>query len=162
MNTIKIKSKKAISPLIATVLLIAFAVALGAVVMNWGGSQLRDQEICSKIDISLEKINNLPHLCFSEGQQNQISFLLVNQGTTILNKMRVTLISSDPIDPYNNVIIDKVHPGETKRIQMNYPSNFGKIQQVRITPLYVDDVNNPMLEHPCLDKRIEVLKPIPC
>jgi len=31
-------NKKAVSPLIATVLLIAFAVALGAVVMNWGRS----------------------------------------------------------------------------------------------------------------------------
>ena len=33
--------KKAVSPLIATVLLIAFAVALGAIVMNWGESFVR-------------------------------------------------------------------------------------------------------------------------
>ena len=31
-----IKNKKGVSPLIATILLIAFAVALGAVVMSWG------------------------------------------------------------------------------------------------------------------------------
>ena len=30
------KSKKAISPLVATILLLAFAVALGSVVMSWG------------------------------------------------------------------------------------------------------------------------------
>lgn len=34
-------NKKAVSPLIATVLLIAFAVALGAIVMNWGESFVR-------------------------------------------------------------------------------------------------------------------------
>lgn len=35
-------SKKGIAPLIATVLLIAFAVALGAVVMNWGRAYVED------------------------------------------------------------------------------------------------------------------------
>jgi len=34
-------NKKAVSPLIATVLLIAFTVALGAIVMNWGESFVR-------------------------------------------------------------------------------------------------------------------------
>lgn len=38
------KSKKAIAPLIATVLLIAFAVALGAVVMNWGKSYVESTQ----------------------------------------------------------------------------------------------------------------------
>jgi flagellin-like protein len=36
--------KKAVSPLIATVLLIAFAVALGAIVMNWGESFVRETQ----------------------------------------------------------------------------------------------------------------------
>lgn len=35
------KNKKAISPLIATVLLIGFAVALAAVVMTWGGGFIK-------------------------------------------------------------------------------------------------------------------------
>jgi flagellin-like protein len=38
------KNKKAVSPLIATVLLIAFAVALGAIVMNWGESFVRETQ----------------------------------------------------------------------------------------------------------------------
>ncbi|MBW3017302.1 hypothetical protein KY316_02930, partial [Candidatus Woesearchaeota archaeon] len=37
-------NKKAVSPLIATVLLIAFAVALGAIVMNWGESFVRETQ----------------------------------------------------------------------------------------------------------------------
>jgi len=42
-------NKKAVSPLIATVLLIAFAVALGAIVMNWGESFVREtQETASE------------------------------------------------------------------------------------------------------------------
>ena len=38
MEQFRMNGKKGVSPLIATVLLIAFAVALGAVVMNWGQS----------------------------------------------------------------------------------------------------------------------------
>lgn len=37
-------NKKAVSPLIATVLLIAFAVALGAIVMNWGRTYVTDTQ----------------------------------------------------------------------------------------------------------------------
>lgn len=37
-------NKKGVSPLIATVLLIAFAVALGAIVMNWGRAYVEDTQ----------------------------------------------------------------------------------------------------------------------
>lgn len=49
------KSKRSVSPLIATVLLIAFAVALGAIVMNWGRNFIEHRqdtaEITSKMQI---------------------------------------------------------------------------------------------------------------
>ncbi len=41
-------NKRGIAPLIATVLLIAFAVALGAVVMNWGRSYVEDTAALAK------------------------------------------------------------------------------------------------------------------
>ena len=45
-------SKRALSPLIATVMLIAFAVALGAVVMNWGKGYIEESTI-SEGEVSL-------------------------------------------------------------------------------------------------------------
>ena len=50
-------SKKGVSPLIATILLIAFAVALGTVIMNWGlslGSSSDDP--CAKVALELKKM----------------------------------------------------------------------------------------------------------
>jgi len=41
---IKRMNRKGVSPLIATVLLIAFAVALGAIVMNWGRTYIDDTQ----------------------------------------------------------------------------------------------------------------------
>ena len=64
------RSNKAVSPLIATVLLIAFAVALGAVVMNWGRGYVEDTaniarersdtevKCASDVDVSIVEIDN--------------------------------------------------------------------------------------------------------
>lgn len=62
------KSKKAVAPLIATVLLIAFAVALGAIVMNWGRAYVEDTadmakksstgqvECANEVDLQINKV----------------------------------------------------------------------------------------------------------
>ena len=158
-----INSKKGVSPLIATVLLIAFAVALGAVVMNWGRAQLDphgSQGICSNVEISLEKIDNQLNLCYSS-DDSKISFLLRNDGSTSVHKMRMTLISSS-VDPYNNVINQRIDPAETKRYEISYSPNFGNIQKIRLTPIIVADLNNPLSEQVCMDKAIEILQPVPC
>ena len=51
-------SKKGVSPLIATILLIAFAVALGSVVMNWGLnlSLGKSSDKCSRVEIKIRNI----------------------------------------------------------------------------------------------------------
>jgi flagellin-like protein len=153
------KSKKGVSPLIATVLLIAFAVALGAVVMNWGKAQLdtSTSDSCPGIDFIIENVGNQLSICYNN-QESKVSFLLRNVGTNSISKLRVTLISNQPIDPYNQIVTQSIDSGETKRIEMNYPSNFGQIQKVRITPLYMSDIYNPLSEKTCNDKSIEILQ----
>lgn len=161
----EISTKKGVSPLIATVLLIAFAVTLGAVVMNWGRAQLEPQSqnnICSNIEISLERLGERPNICYTSGNENKVTFLLKNDGSLSVNKLRITLISSQPIDPHNQLSSQKLDPGETKRIEVGFPSTFTQIQKVRITPIHVADLNNPLSEQVCTDKSIEVLQILPC
>ena len=52
------KSRKAISPLVATILLLAFAVALGSVVMSWG-KDLIEKTAPEQKEISLEQACNI-------------------------------------------------------------------------------------------------------
>lgn len=70
------QSKKGMSPLIATVLLIAFAVAMGAMIMNWSaGIEAGDDPssmACDKISISTDK-----GACYAS---NKLSFKLTNDG----------------------------------------------------------------------------------
>jgi len=62
------KNKKGISPLIATVLLIGFAVALAAVVMTWGGGFIKKTTeetgttaektmMCARLNLRIESVN---------------------------------------------------------------------------------------------------------
>lgn len=78
------QSKKGLSPLIATVLLIAFAVALGVMVMNWGKSaaegkpgetpacQMVKFDPCSIDSQSLLCVNPVPYNLRAEPAEYQV------------------------------------------------------------------------------------------
>lgn len=80
-------SKRGMSPLIATVLLIAFAVAMGAMIMNWSaGIEGEGEELtnhCKGISITTQK-----GACFSD---NILSFTILNNG---VEKVDGVLLSS--------------------------------------------------------------------
>jgi flagellin-like protein len=68
-------SKKAMSPLVATVLVIAFAVALGVMIMNWGGGSHDDSHAvnyCKDVSVVLEQ-----EACYSS---NSLTLYLKNDG----------------------------------------------------------------------------------
>ena len=94
-------SKRAISPLVATVMLIAFAVALGAVVMNWGKGYIEETKIAPQgqveltppspssptvttpceqdIKIQLLTISGRPDICFDQATK-MLNYRFENNG----------------------------------------------------------------------------------
>lgn len=139
------KSKKGVSPLIATVLLIAFAVALGAVVMNWGRSYVEtttefaerksDTEIKCSMDIRTEiiKIGENSQICY-DGVAETINFTIQNSGTTRIDGLRIQAIGNASIVSLE--INETFNTAEPKRKYMNYSlEGNGSIQQVRFTPM---------------------------
>lgn len=102
-----INNKRAVSPLIATVLLIAFAVALGAVVMNWGKGYIEDQTLdteekskvetqCSlDVDLELLKIGGDKKLCYNQANSTvnaSLEFMIENRGTVNIVGIAVSVI----------------------------------------------------------------------
>lgn len=100
-------NKKAVSPLIATVLLIAFAVALGAVVMNWGKGYIEGQTLeaeekssaetmCSiDVDLELVKIGGEKKICYTSANSTQnasLDFMLENRGTIDIEGIALSVI----------------------------------------------------------------------
>src|SRR3989338_4406236 len=101
--------KKAVSPLIATVLLIAFAVALGAVVMNWGrgyvedtqdfAQQKSDSELRCSSDVKIDFIQSKTKkfVCFSNDTTNNIGniqFTLTNIGEVDISELQTVVIGT--------------------------------------------------------------------
>src|SRR5512137_3035476 len=95
------KTRKAVSPLIATVLLIAFAVALGAVVMNWGRGYVEDTaniarersdtevKCASEVDIQIVEIDSVPQVCYNETVAGNytVYFIVENKKTRNVEKI---------------------------------------------------------------------------
>ena len=78
----KFFNKRGVSPLIATVLLISFAVALGAVVMNWGRNLdiSKPGDVCSGISIKIRNIDDAQACYMGSGQDAYIHFIIDNTG----------------------------------------------------------------------------------
>src|SRR3989344_4899144 len=89
-----IKSKKGVSPLIATILLIAFAVALGSVVMNWGlnlnlGSS---RDMCRSVEVKIRNID-VAEVCFGGvGINGYINFVLDNTGGIDISGLSIWMV----------------------------------------------------------------------
>jgi flagellin-like protein len=155
--------RKALSPLIATVLLIAFAVALGAVVMNWakptgpggGGppTTLVKGANCSQVTFVVEKIGNNPQVCLSRTAANTLSFIVDNQGGIKIARIKVTVIgaSGEPLN--QDVPNSAIGEAEVKKISVSYPPELGSIAKVKITPVLADYANDKDLY--CTDKTVE-------
>lgn len=80
------RGKKAMSPLIATVLLIAFAVALGAMIMNWSAEEVSAQtdpnspvsgDPCVSVGLEVQEAFGEKALCHKDGE---LRFNVVNSG----------------------------------------------------------------------------------
>ena len=93
--TSMMKNKKGMSPLIATIVLIAFAVALGVVVMNIGRSfgpdfsDGGDGEVdCSKSKgLAILEVGGSQKICFSDnGAESYIDFTVSNSAPININE----------------------------------------------------------------------------
>lgn len=105
--------KKGISPLIATVLLVAFSVALGAIIMNF--SQNSTYELTEQADKALDRgitcslgltvkvldMDNQEFACYNRSQSRNFEIIVENQGDTVLKGMQIFLLD------YNNVPYQK-------------------------------------------------------
>ena len=87
--------KKGISPLIVTILLIAFAVALGTMIMNWtSGIAGASTASCENILLEVQKAFNKDILCYSPDTQ-KLHLAIKNRGSSPLDFMVYRRINPD-------------------------------------------------------------------
>lgn len=142
-------NKRGVSPLIATVLLIAFAVALGAVVMNWGRSYVQDtmtsvqqksdleRQCSSDVSIEIQEIAGRPQICYGGGGvDGYVKFMVTNKGTINIDGLRIEIIGISDIQSNASLNGTSMAISATKRKNVSYDYTvFGEIQLIKITPL---------------------------
>src|SRR3989344_8981271 len=87
--------KRGVSLLIATVLLISFAVALGAVVMNWGRNIniIQPGDKCAGSEIEVRK--TAYEVCFGgSGSDAYINFILDNTGSVDIDGLGIWIVGT--------------------------------------------------------------------
>ena len=134
-----LNTKKGVSPLIATILLIAFAVALGSVVMNWGLSLDlgKSTDKCRNVEIKIRNID-IAEVCFGGfGKNGYINFIIDNTGATDINGLAIWIIGDKGTRLFDlgNISIKKNSLLDKKDKEVAYDfSVFGNIKQVQFIP----------------------------
>jgi flagellin-like protein len=146
---LKIDSKKGIAPLVATLLLISFAVSLGVVIMNFGRAQVELQAQCPvDIDLKLSEIGGKKQACL-DGKT--ISFTVENGANMKVTGLVVNVIGSKKAETKEfNTAIDKVG---TFVGSMPYDAGVsGTIRQLKITP----KIKLAAQEEICIEKSLVI------
>ncbi|MBI1935133.1 hypothetical protein HYS31_01725 [Candidatus Woesearchaeota archaeon] len=131
-------SKNGVSPLIATILLISFAVALGSVVMNWGlNLNLGKEDSCTGVEIKIRSLG-ADEACYGGfGANGYVNFILDNTGSTDITGLAIWVIGEKGTRLFDldKLIIKKGSLFEKDDKEVSYDFNtYGSVKQVQFIP----------------------------
>lgn len=141
-------TKKGVSPLVATVLLVSFAVALGAVVMNWAGS-LSGGSLCNQASIDLSAV------CYDPVREQIRATATV--GESDLSGVQIRVIGDR--GQTSGQDLQDVGAGTRRTFVVAYAQDTsGQAQSVEITPL----TKNKNSIEVCSEHALSVSNIAPC
>jgi len=123
--------RRGISPLIATVLLIAFAVSIGTMIMNWGKDAVAVGD-CSETKIEVQKINDKPLFCY-DTLNSKVNVMIKNIGSTDITRMKMRVITPDFQTDDVDIPDSSIKSGDVKTKNIDYTKS-GKFR-VEISPV---------------------------
>ena len=139
-------NKRGVSPLIATVLLISFTVALGSVVLQWGKNLpdlSKPGDVCSGVSMKLRSISDVD-VCYSgSGQNSYINFIIDNDGKVDIDGLQIHIIGEKGRETFyfNDFSIKKENLLNIKDNSVKYDSNTnGNLIEVEFNPIIKKDI----------------------
>lgn len=155
------RNKRGMSPLVATIILILFAVVLGVIILNWGRAQIVKSAKCPiNCDMNIVYLNGKPQICYAgQGDTGYIEFYLENGVNIDVAGVLLRIIGDK--DLYQTEVTDKIERGYTLKKTIPYNFNlFGKIEQIRIVPKINTYPGEPPLI--CQEQALTVANLNPC
>jgi len=144
--------KKGVSPLIATVLLIAFTVSIGSVVMNWGTGYVKEEQekatvtsdvrltCATDVNLKIMEMNNMQDYCYTNNSENVTLSMRLTKGTKELKGVRVNIISNEKSETkdYNQEISNLNFQMNLGGFSNNLINSNNLIEYVELVP-YIDN-----------------------
>ena len=131
-------SKKGVSPIIATVLLIAFAVSLGSVIMTWGLNfrNIKSGDDCSRVSIAINSLDGNDVCLFEAGAAGYMNFAMANRGDIDIGGIVVWVVGQKEAKFFDiDTDTKKGESFSTSERQISYnPSELGPVLQVQFIP----------------------------
>jgi flagellin-like protein len=135
-------NKRGISPLFATILLIAFSVALGAVVMSWGESYIEEkaefakgiQEVsrgCNDIYFTIMQVSAVPQIC---QRGDTIEAFIENGPNQHILNIQAKVIGTDNVAVIDNILKKSLPKAGSEKANFAF-APVGQLRQVKLTPI---------------------------
>ena len=134
--------RRAITPLVATILLVAFSVGLGALVMSWGEEYIEAKaefvqgtaEVksgCDAAKIDIIKIGGQSQICVApEGIQ-----LWIDNGPDIdLYNIHARMVGQNGVDVREEILTEPLLKANAAKTFVPYNRAIGPILQLKLTP----------------------------
>jgi len=136
-------NKRGVSPLIATVLLISFAVALGAVVMNWGRNLdiAKPGDVCAGVSIKIRSKNNAEACYAGSGAEGYINFIIDNNGNRNVDGLGIWITGEKgtKLLDFDDFSIKKGELLDIKDKSVKYDfGSYGNIKNIQFFPKVKD------------------------
>jgi len=141
-------NRRGISPLIATVLLIAFAVSIGTMIMNWGKDAVAVGD-CTETKLEVQMFSEKPVFCY-DTLNTKINVMIKNVGSTDVNRLKMRVITPDFSTEDRDLTDSAIKSGDIKTKNIDYVHS-GKFR-VEIIPV----ISVGGKERICSDKYIYI------
>jgi hypothetical protein len=136
------RNKRAITPLVATILLVAFSVGLGALVMSWGEEYIEEKaefvqgtaEVksgCDAAKIDIIKISGQAQIC-TDAQG--IQFWLDNGPDIDLYNIHARVAGQNGVDVREEILSEPLLKSNAVKSVIPYDRSIGQILQLKLTP----------------------------
>jgi FlaG/FlaF family flagellin (archaellin) len=138
------KSKKGVSALIASVLMIVVVVGIGAVVTGIVRNYVMenkqtiektatDVQCSTQVQINVPTYNDAYRIC---NKSNMVNFTLENTGSMAIDNLQVKVFGSTGMVDVNNVMPTGLAPGQANTtLNATYGAGIGTLEEVRIIPM---------------------------
>ena len=135
-------SRKGITPLVATILLVAFSVGLGALVMSWGEDYIEEKaefvqgtaEVksgCDTAQFSVIKIGGQQQACLGP---NGIQLWIDNGPDIDLFNIHARIAGSNGIGVIEGILVQPLVKSNAVKVVVPFDRTISPILQIKLTP----------------------------